>query len=292
MTNRFFLRPLSLGLGILLLVGAAGVLFWPQALPVEIKELLPGPFEERLRVDGRILGREKHTVTAFAGGDLRTVTLRVGDPVRKGQVVAQLFWDQEKALTSPVDGVVSRLFRDTAGPIARGEPILELVDTAHLEVSADLLTPDAARVRPGMALRVEGWGEEVPLTARVSQVSRAGFTKISALGVEEERTEIRGDFVSVSPIILARLGDHYHVDVTVVLSTETSALAVPLGALFRDGSTSAVYRVDNGRAILTPVTLGRENEEEALVLGGLQPGDSVILYPGDHIKNGIRVKPE
>lgn len=191
-------------------------------------------------------------MTAFADGDLRRVTLRVGDPVKKGDPVARLLWDYEKELKSPVDGVVSRVFRETAGPIQQGTPILEIADTDRLEVVAEFLTSDAVRLRAGMPLRVDGWGGDTPLVSRVANVSRAGYTKTSALGVEEERTDVRGDLADTPPDILARLGNNYHVDVTVVVSTETAALTVPLGALFREGEAWAVYRVEAGRPAPRP----------------------------------------
>ncbi len=236
--------------------------------------------------------RDKYSVTAFADGDLRRVTLRVGDRVKKGDPVSRLLWDYEKELKSPVDGVVSRIHRETAGPIQRGTLILEIADTRRLEVVAEFLTSDAVRLRAGMPLRIEGWGGETPLASRVTNVSRAGYTKTSALGVEEERTDVRGDLSDTPPEILSRLGNNYHVDVTVVVSTEAAALTVPLGALFRNGADWAVYRVENQRAQTTPVILGRRNDKDALVREGLQPGDRVILYPGDHIKTGVGVRLE
>ncbi len=288
--RRPLVKPLALTVGGLVLAVAVARLVIPRAIPVETVVIARAPFEETLRTDGRIEARDKYTVTAFADGDLRRVTLRVGDRVKKGDPVARLLWDYEKELKSPVDGVVSRVHRETAGPIQRGTLILEIADTRRLEVVAEFLTSDAVRVRPGMPLRIEGWGGETPLVSRVANVSRAGYTKTSALGVEEERTDVRGDLTETPPDILSRLGNNYHVDVTVVVSTEAAALTVPLGAVFRNGEDWAVYRVENQRAQTTPVILGRRNDKDALVREGLQPGDRVILYPGDHIKPGVRVK--
>lgn len=288
--RRPFVKPVALTIGGVVLAMTVAHLLIPRAVPVETTVLTRAPFEETLRADGRIEARDKYTVTAFADGDLRRVTLRVGDRVKKGDPVARLLWDYEKELKSPVDGVVSQVFRETAGPIQRGTPILEIADTDRLEVVAEFLTSDAVRLRAGMPLRVEGWGGETPLISRVANVSRAGYTKTSALGVEEERTDVRGHLTETPPDILARLGNNYHVDVTVVVSTETAALTVPLGALFRDGEAWAVYRVEAGRARATPVILGRRNDQAALVVEGAKEGTRVVLYPGDHIKNGRRVK--
>lgn len=289
--RRSVLKPLALVLGGLILLAALFQFFRPRSVTVETVDLARAPFEERLTTEGRLEARDKHTVVAFADGDLRRVTLRVGDRVRKGQEVARVRWDYEKSIKSPADGVVTRIHRDAIGPIGRGDPILDVADTSHLEVSADLLTSDAMRLRPGLALRVEGWGGPAPLAGRVTAVSRAGFTKISALGVEEERTEIRGEFSDAPVEILSRLGDNYHVDVTVVVSTEGAALAVPLGALFKAEKEWAVYRVESGRARVRRLHLGRGNDREALVLDGLAEGDRVILYPGDTLTDGRRVRP-
>ena len=288
--RRPLVKPLALTVGGLVLAAAVARFVVPRAIAVETVVIARAPFEETLRADGRIEARDKYNVTAFADGDLRRVTLRVGDRVKKGDPVARLMWDYEKELKSPVDGVVSRVLRETAGPIQRGTLILEIADTSRLDVVAEFLTSDAVRLRAGMPLRVEGWGGETPLLSRVANVSRAGYTKTSALGVEEERTDVRGDLADIPPEILSRLGNNYHVDVTVVVSTEAAALTVPLGALFRDGEAWAVYRVEAGRAKTTHVVLGRRNDRDVLVLEGLTEGNRVILYPGDHIKNGLRVK--
>ncbi len=288
--RRPLVKPLALTVGGLVLAAAVARFVVPRAIAVETVVITRAPFEETLRTDGRIEARDKYNVTAFADGDLRRVTLRVGDRVKKGDPVARLLWDYEKELKSPVDGVVSRVYRETAGPIQRGTLILEIADTRRLDVVAEFLTSDAVRLRAGMPLRIEGWGGETPLLSRVANVSRAGYTKTSALGVEEERTDVRGDLADTPPEILSRLGNNYHVDVTVVVSTEATALTVPLGALFRDGDAWAVYRVEAGRAKTTRVGLGRRNDRDVLVLEGLTEGNRVILYPGDHIKNGLHVK--
>lgn len=289
--RRPILKPIALILGGLVLGAALFQFFRPRAVTVETVVLARAPFEERLSAEGRLAARDKHTVVAFADGDLRRVTLRVGDRVRRGQEVARVRWDYEKSIKSPADGVVARIHRDAAGPIHRGDPLLDVADTNHLEVSADLLTSDAVRLRPGLALRVEGWGGPAPLAGRVTTVSRAGFTKISALGVEEERTEIRGELSNAPADVLSRLGDNYHVDVTVVVSTEGAGLSVPLGALFKAGDDWAVFRVESGRSRARRLQLGRGNDREALVLDGLAEGDRVILYPGDTLADGLRVRP-
>ncbi len=288
--RRALVKPIVLAAGGVVLAAALASLLIPRATSVETLVVTRAPFEETLRADGRIEARDKYSVTAFADGDLRQITLRVGDRVRKGDPVARILWDYEKVIRSPADGVVSRVYRENAGPIQRGTPLLEIAGTGHWDVVAEFLTGDAVRLRAGLPLRVEGWGEQAPLLGRVTNVSRAGYTKISALGVEEERTDVRGEFVAPDPDALARLGHNYHVEVTVVVSTDPAGIAVPQGALFRDGDHWAVFRVENGRAQTARVQLGRRNDRDVLVVEGLQTGDRVILYPGDHIKNGIRVK--
>lgn len=272
-----------------MLLGAAGTwILRPRALAVDTTTVTREFFEESLRAEGRTVARDRYTVVAFANGDLRRVTRRVGDEVKKGEPVARVLWDYEKEIPSPSDGVVSKIHRPSAGPIHRGDPILDIVDPSRLEAQIDLLTTDAVRVRPGMAVRLEGWGG-APLSARVVRISQAGFVKTSALGVEEERTSVFAG--PEDPAAFAALGDNFHVDATIVLSTQPAALTVPWGALFQKGDDWRVFRTAGGRAVETPVRLGPSNDRAVCVEEGLSEGDRVILYPSDAVRDGARVSP-
>lgn len=262
----------------------------PKVIAVEMFTVQKGPFEEVIKSDGRFRSKEKYTVTAFAEGILSRVEIKVGDPVFKGQKLADLTWDKNIKVRSPIDGVVSKVFRESEGPIYRGEAIVEIINPEKLEIVAELLTTDAVKVQKGNLVKVENWGGPTVLEAIITKISKAGYTKISALGVEEERTEIISELKKSQAASLEQLGNNFHIDVTIVVSKNENALKVPIGALFKDADQWAVYKVMNKKAILTHIEIDKKSFDEAVVIRGLNEGDTVILYPGDLIKNGTRVK--
>jgi HlyD family secretion protein len=272
-------------LGLVLLVAM------PRAVDVETSVVRRGEFRETIRSDGYLRSKERYTVPAFATGDIKRVDLKVGDVVKKGQVITHLYWDVSwDPVRAPISGVISRLFRESAGPIQRGEPIVEIVDPDRLEAVAELLTTDATRLTPGNRAWIESWGGAGALEARVSRISKAGFTKQSALGVEEERTEVTMDLVSVPVEISRRLGSTFHVEVGIEVSVHPDALQVPAGSVFRDGDSWAVYRVESGRAKAARVTVGARSGQEVLISSGLSEGDRVVVFPGDLVRDGTRIQ--
>ncbi len=196
--------------------------------------------------------------------------------------------DQVVEVRAPVAGVVLTRLRESAGPVAVGEPLLEVGDPASLEIEVDLLSSDAVRVAAGMDVRLHRWGGAAPLTARVRRVEPVGFTKVSALGVEEQRVWVLCDFVS-PPDEWQRLGDGYRVDAEFILSSGP-ALTVPAGALFRRDQGWALYKVDNGRALEQAVSIGRRSGLDAEIVSGLAEGDRVIVHPDDRVAEGTRVE--
>jgi HlyD family secretion protein len=195
---------------------------------------------------------------------------------------------EELLVTSPVDGVVLRVHQSSAGVVAPGTPLLELGDPRALEVVVDVLTPDAVRIPPNARVTIERWGG-APLEARVDRVEPAAFTRISALGVEEQRVNVVIDLVS-PPEERAALGDGYRVEARIVLDRRDDAVRVPESAVFRRGDGHAVFIVAGGRATLTPVTLGLRTGREAEVVEGLAAGDVVIVHPGESVADGARVE--
>ena len=174
--------------------------------------------------------------------------------------------------------------------VRSGAPLVELGDTSDLEIEVDLLSSDAVRVKPGAKMLLENWGGPQPLVARVRLVEPSGFTKVSALGVEEQRVFVIGDFVD-PPAARPQLGDGFRVEARVVEWESDSVLTAPAGAVFRVGEGWAVYSIRARRARLTPVTIGRHNGRQVEILAGLQPGDEVITHPDDRIKDHVRVSP-
>jgi HlyD family secretion protein len=196
--------------------------------------------------------------------------------------------DQAVEVRAPVAGVVLARLRESAGPVAVGEPLLEIGDPASLEIEVDLLSSDAVRVSAGVDVRLHRWGGAAPLSARVRRVEPVGFTKISALGVEEQRVWVLSDFTS-PPEDWQRLGDGYRVDAEFILSSGP-ALTVPAGALFRRDQGWALYKVENGRALEQAVSIGRRSGLDAEIVSGLAEGDRVIVHPDDRVAEGTRVE--
>lgn len=190
---------------------------------------------------------------------------------------------------APVDGVVLKVAQLSEATLPAGAPLLDIGDPARMEVVADLLTTDAVQARPGRRAVIERWGGP-PVEGRVRRVEPGAFTKVSALGIEEQRVKVIVDLAN-PPASWAAMGDGYRVTLRVVTQDVDQALLVPVGALFPigDGGTG-VYRVDGGRARLQPVELGGRNGNEAWVRAGLQPGQQVIVYPPPAVADGQRVR--
>lgn len=193
-------------------------------------------------------------------------------------------------LRSPVSGRVLRVFQESARVVQPGLALIELGNPAEMEVEIDVLSPDAAAIRPGAKVLLEHWGGEQPLEARVRLVEPSGFTKISALGVEEQRVNVIADFVG-PPESRGQLGDAYRVEARIVVWESPDVLKIPAGCLFRYGEKWAVYIAEGSIAKLRSVDIGKNNGIEAEVLAGLQAGDSVLMHPSDKITAGTRVAP-
>jgi HlyD family secretion protein len=193
-------------------------------------------------------------------------------------------------LFAPVTGRVLRIPNDSARVVTPGEPLLEIGNPRDLEIVVDLLSSDAVKVEPGQRVIIEGWGGDVPLAGRVRRVEPFGFTKISALGIEEQRVNVIIDLTSPAEQWEA-IGHGYQVDVRVVLWEEADVLKVPLTALFRDGDGWAVFAVADGRAQRRTVQVGRRTGLEAQLLAGLAAGERVIVHPGERVVEGVRIQP-
>jgi HlyD family secretion protein len=194
------------------------------------------------------------------------------------------------AVPAPADGAILKRVRESESIVPPGDPLLEIGDPSRLEIVADLLSTDAVRVRPGARAMIEQWGGDRELQARVRRIEPGGFTKISALGVEEQRVNVVLDFVDPAAA-RAALGDAYRVEVRVVIWEAPSVLKVPTSALFRERETWAVYVVEGGRAHRVKIDLGHQTSQEAEVTSGLTEGAVVILHPGDSLSEGTKVKP-
>jgi HlyD family secretion protein len=193
-------------------------------------------------------------------------------------------------IVAPIDGAVLRVLRESAGFVAAGTPLLEIGDSTDLEVEVDVLSEDAVRIAPGARVLIEDWGGPRPIEARVRLVEPSAFTKISALGVEEQRVNIIIDFAE-DMNGLPPLGDGYRVQARIVIDEAADVLLVPTGALFRHGGAWAAFVLADGRAARRELEIGRRNDTIAEVLSGLAAGDRVVLYPSDRVVDGVKLHP-
>ena len=198
--------------------------------------------------------------------------------------------DRHVDVLAPASGRVLRVFQKSAGVVAAGVQLLEVGDPAALEVEVDLLTTAAVQVRSGTEVLIHGWGGESPLSGRVRRVEPSGFTKPSALGVDEQRVNV---LIALTdpPARWSTLGDGYRVETRLLLWEGHDVVKAPQGAVFRHGDGWAVFRVDGDRAALVPVEIGHRGETEVEILSGLPPDVPVAVHPGDRVKAGARVAP-
>jgi HlyD family secretion protein len=192
------------------------------------------------------------------------------------------------ALRSPIDGRVLRVLQQSEGVVAAGAPLVEVGDPRDLEIVVDLLSTDAVKAEAGQRAIVDGWGGPKPLEGRVRLVEPFGFTKVSALGIEEQRVNVVIDLVSPMEE-WSRLAHGYQVDVRIVLSDADDVLSVPLTALYRDGDAWAVFVAAGGRAERRHVEIGRRNGLAAEIVAGLAGGERVVVHPSDRVVHGVRL---
>lgn len=192
---------------------------------------------------------------------------------------------------APVAGVVLQRYRCCEGAIGAGEPILVVGDLADLEIQVDLLSMDAVRVRPQMPVRVTGYGGEAVLGGRVRRVDPAGFTRTSALGVDEQRVPVIVDFDDLAQAS-ERLGVGFRIEAEFVLWQGEEVLQIPTSALFRHEDRWSVFVVEDGRARVRSVEPGRRAGLVTEVRAGLAQGDVIVTHPGDRVADGVRVRPD
>lgn len=256
----------------------------------------------KLRKSGAVSEREWETAeleSTVRGRELRSAefALKIAEFERKQAEAALLQAQgtnppggQAIEIKAPVTGFILNVFEESARLITAGTQIMEVGDPNDLEAEIELLSTDAATVKAGAEVAIERWGGDLPLRGRVSLVEPAAFTKVSALGVEEQRVKVRVDFIDPLPPE-RQLGDRYRVEARILTWHAANALRIPTGALFRRGNEWMCFLVDGGRASLQRVEIGHNNGVEAEVLGGLTEGQQVILHPPDVVAAGVSVKP-
>ena len=247
---------------------------------------LPAQELEARQTEARV-AREAATAAAFvvraASADVDQAAARLAAPSgpRDGAVVT---------VRAPINGVILRRLHESETMVPAGEPLVEIGDPTQLEVVVDLLSTDAARVRQGAPALLEVWRGEPPLGGRVRRVEPSGFTKVSALGVEEQRVNVILDLDPRFGEDEIVLGDAYRVDVGIVVLEVRDAVLVPASALFRDGNRWAVYEVRDGRARRTFVDIGAQTARDAEIVSGIAAHAQVVVHPGERVVDGVRVR--
>jgi HlyD family secretion protein len=192
-------------------------------------------------------------------------------------------------IVSPVDGQVLNILQQSEGVILAGTPVIELGDPAALEIVIDVLSQDATRIRPGATAEIVRWGGKRPLRAHVRVVEPSAFTKLSALGVEEQRVNVIIDLDEPREV-WSTLGDGYRVEARISIWEDDDVLRVPASAVFRHEEEWATFVVENGEAVIRKVQLGETNGLETEVVSGVEEGETVIAYPSDSVRDGVSVR--
>lgn len=192
-------------------------------------------------------------------------------------------------ISSPVDGAVFRIYRESEGAVQAGQPLMDIGNVRDLEVRVEVLSSDAVRIVPGMTVWFKRWGRDEPLTGRVRRVEPAGFTKISSLGVEEQRVLVIADITS-PPEMWRALGDSYRLEAHFVVWEAQDILQVPASALFRLGKEWCVFVEEQGKARRRTVEIGQRTGLAVQVISGLKEKERVVAYPDDAITEGTRIR--
>jgi len=193
-------------------------------------------------------------------------------------------------IVSPITWRILRIYQESSTVVTPGTNLLEVGDPSDLEIVVDVLSQDAVRVHPGDPVSLLNWGGSTPLEGRVRRVEPAGFTKVSALGVEEQRVNVIIDFVE--PIDQRHgLGDHFRIDAEIIVWEEEQCLVVPTSALFRIEADWYVFTLSDSIVRQTRVEIGRDNGTFAQLLAGLDENQVVIVYPGDKVADGMAARP-
>jgi len=259
-----------------------------RAEALHAKKAMPEESYDAIRLKHRLAAHDLRvaefnlTIAEFERDQAKAALVRFTERPETQQA---LFRHQIQA---PISGRVFRVFEENATPVVVGTRLIELGDPADLEVEIDVLSVDAVRIHPGTRVWLDHWGGEGRLEARVRIVEPSAFTKVSALGIEEQRVWVIADIIT-PPAERNTLGDGYRVEANIVIWQSEDVLKVPAGALFRSGNEWFVYVVRQSRAALQNVQLGHLNGIEAEVLKGLSEDDEVILHPSDRVGQGIRI---
>lgn len=293
---------------ILIVVGVlfALVILWAmfRTSPVQVETATAEKGDMLVTVDGegKTRYRDKQTVAAPLSGLMARVKLREGDFISKDYVITEIDpnpatprppsetenrinpWAQK--VYAPVTGKVLRILVKDPRILQAGTPIIEIGNPDVVEVVVDVLSTEAAQVRPGATVLIDTDTSAEPIKARVRTVEPQAFTKISSLGVEEQRVNIIIDFQTKN----VRFGDNFRVDVRIIVWHSENVLKIPSSALFRNGERWNVFVVEWGTAKQRDVSVAHQTSAESEILDGLSEGENVILHPPKILKDGAPVR--
>ncbi len=286
--------------GVIILLLAWG-LFRSTPATVEVGKVTRGAMQVTIDGEGKTRSHDRFVVTAPVAGKMSRVALHEGDQIWLGAIITGIDPNPQRPIEplaensgvsfyaykvfAPASGKVSRIFEPNERIVQAGTPILEISKPGRLEIVVDVLSTDAVQIRGGALMLVENWGGEKTLRARVRTIEPQAFTKVSALGVEEQRVNVVADFLDASEL----LGDNFRVETRIVVWEAPEVLQSPPGALFRSGEKWSVFVAENGRARQREIEIGHRGEREIEVLSGLNVNDEVILHPANQIADGASI---
>lgn len=273
---------IGVGLGVLVLF--LWFLLKPKPVVSETAKVVRGTYQQIVEEEGTTRVREKFTIYSPVSGILKRIHKHAGESVDKGETLAIVKWDFDRPVNSPIAGKVLKVIRESEGPIEMGSPILEVGNTDRMEIAAEVLTQEAVHLHPGNPVEIEGWGGE-KLEGKLRLVEPAAFTKISSLGVEEQRVRAIVDFTPPS-----EMGEGFQVRCKIISDKKENQIIAPTASLFREGEDWFVFQVLKNKARKTKVKMEARSGENALITDGLKEGDEVILYPGEGIQEGSKIR--
>lgn len=294
-----------IGISVVTLLFLFWLIYRQPAVAVEVGTVKRGEMTVTIDAEGKTRVREKFVVTAPVSGKMSRIKLKEGDLVAKDFVITGIdpappdrplppsrgeTFPNVYAVKvySPVAGKILRIIEKNERIVSAGTPILEIGNAENLEIVADVLSTQATQIEPGAKMLIENWGGANPLSARVRKIEPQAFTKISALGVEEQRVNIIADLTDEN----AKLGDNFRVEANIITWQGQDVLQVASSALFRQGERWNVFVVENGKARQRDVKVRHQNASATEILEGLKEGDTVILHPSNQIADGISVAPQ
>lgn len=273
-----------------LVAAAMAYAFWPKPALVDLGSVGRGPLMVTVDEEGQTRVRDIYLVTAPTTGTLERIALHPGDVVDKGHALARIAPALPGAaieeIAAPAGGQVLAVYQPGGTMVVAGAPLLEIGDIgSDLEVVVDLLSADAVSIAPGAKVLLGGWGGGTTLEGVVTRIDPIATTRISALGVMEQRVDVTIDFTGPTEERKG-LGHGYRLEARIVQWSDDAALLAPASALFRENGAWSAFRVEGGIAHLVTVEVGHSDGISTEVLGGLNEGDVVVLYPSSGLVDG------